>query len=543
MIDPDYEFYNFRGEPNLESRDYTATIEIRDGWGRLVAEVGDWVDFSFVNSSEVNDFEASSFQIPGTSPWTKFVMRANRMIVLAHIVLRRDGRIIHTWTGRIERAVRKMEGPQGSVTAELISDKAWLMYMLAYPAPFSPLWLQLPKSDIRSGSAVSVMKEYLARNLTRIMYQDKGFILGGIGAATKWNFLDRTSDWPYLQDWMWPVTLVPGRRADDNSPFIVLNARMISMVDLFQEVAKDYNLYVKTQFHVQGRDEAPSNLPLTRSGVWIDVIDKDKARSRGEKPGFFQQFTSEISIFIRGLFGKFDSPQTYSSEVPEDMKDWFGRDDSDPWVIFRYSREHWSNIEIASYSPTVTNSVAGGKSQEVINRGIELIANTAIKLLAGGIGLILPDIISGELDDIIMAYRLAEDDSMRDELGPFTFFEEYVGQGMTGYGIESTQALRHARGLSMGYRTATFTADAASFPPFLPFEEFDILDPVGFEDPDEDSIQMERIKLITVSGSRSDGISFEIRLGEAERPEDPTAIQQRRMEMFRSALISLTNSD
>lgn len=72
-------------------------------------------------------------------------------------------------------------------------------------------------------------------------------------------------------------------------------------------------------------------------------------------------------------------------------------------------------------------------------------------------------------------------------------------------------------------------------PPFKPFEDFDLLDPVGWEDVDEERIIPDRMKQITVRENR-EGVSFEFRLGELERPEEPWAIQQRRNKRFEEAL-------
>lgn len=540
-VHPDYDFYNFRSEPDLEARNYSVDIEIRDGWGRFIGLVTDWIDFSFTRADEATDVEASGFKVPGSSAWAKTLMRANRMNVLVHIILYRDDKEIHTWTGRVERSTRKIEGPQGTITVDLISDKAWLKFILAQNSPFSALWIQ-SKQDLRSGQAVTVMKEYLTRNLTRIAHQDNGHILTGAQLAINWNIMNEPSRWSGLQGWMWPVTVVPSRPSLDKSPFISLLGRMTPLATLFNEVARDYNILVKAHYHVPGRDQAPSTLPMPRGGVWIDVVDMDKARSRGEKPSFFGQFTREISIQIRGLFGKYDTPRALKTTEVEDLKDWFGREETDPWVIFRYSREHWSNIEISSYSPTSSRTTTGGKSPESINRGIEFLINKGLQILAAQVGIPLPNILGGELDDVLLAYRDFTDKGMREELGPMTFYEEFVGNGLSPHGVEAAQLLRESRSGALGYRTAVFSADSASFPPFLPFEDFDILDQVGFEDPDAEDIQLERVRKIEVGGDR-EGINFEIVLGESARPEDPIAIQQRRNEMFMSAILALADAD
>src|SRR5699024_6680745 len=65
------------------------------------------------------------------------------------------------------------------------------------------------------------------------------------------------------------------------------------------------------------------------------------------------------------------------------------------------------------------------------------------------------------------------------------------------YSFDAAQDLRRSRHNAVGYQTAMFTGDMASFRPFLPFEDFDILDPVGWEDKIEDKIFTERVKQIT----------------------------------------------
>lgn len=539
-IDPEYDFYNFRAEPHLESNDYSVSIEIRDGWGGFIGEVADYSELQYSHASDVSDLEASSFTVAGSSKWAKALMRANRSIVLVHFVLRRGDEIVKVWTGRIERSVRSLEGPQGSISVECVSDKVWIFYMIAQNSAFTELWLQ-QKLDMKVGQAVTIMKEFLATNLTRIAYQSQGRIIGNIEAWQKSNFLNDETKWRDLQTWMWPLTVVPSKKADDRSPKVVLTSRMTRMTELFHEVAKDYNLLVKVHFHVPGRDQAPANLPMPRAGLWVDVIDKDKARSRGEKPEFFGQFVEDISVFVRGLFGRYDEPRFYESTDIEDLKDWFGRREDDPWVIFRYSKEHFSDIEISSYAPTFSRSLAGGNSPEALNQGIQLLVNTALKIVFSQVGILLPDILDGELDDILFAHRDFQDSGMREMLGPFTLYEEYSSSQVTAWGTEAAQALRSSRRSAQGYKTATFSATGASFPPFRPFEDFDLLDQVGYEDPDEDLVQLERVKLITIKADRY-GIGFDMSLGEAERPEDPISVQQRRIEMLNSALNALANS-
>lgn len=160
-------------------------------------------------------------------------------------------------------------------------------------------------------------------------------------------------------------------------------------------------------------------------------------------------------------------------------------------------------------------------------------------LASVGLGFLGID-VGGFFDDVLFAYQRARDPNMRDFLGDFTLFEEFTGSGLTAYSFDAAQDLRTARYNSIGYQTAMFTGDMASFKPFLPFEDFDILDPVGWEDSIEDKMFTERVKQITVSFSRDQEISFEVRLGELDRPEEPDAIAQRRHESIIRAINTVT---
>src|SRR5699024_11378565 len=100
--------------------------------------------------------------------------------------------------------------------------------------------------------------------------------------------------------------------------------------------------------------------------------------------------------------------------------------------------------------------------------------------------------IWGTFDDVLFAYQRAEDKDMRCFCGDFLPLEECTCSGTTAYSFDAAQDLRRSRHNAVGYQTAMFTGDMASFRPFLPFEDFDILDPVGWEDKIEDKIFTER---------------------------------------------------
>lgn len=528
------EFYNsyepIRGNEPRDN-EYTVRIEVRDGQGWFLGELGDFIDARFEFEAEADNVEASKITIPGSSPWARIFMRANLSVLLVHGVLYRGKKPVRVWTGRVERSSRKREDHQSTVTVDLVSDKIWLKYIHCWSAPFSTLAIQAPKVNTKIGTAIHQMKKYAIDNLLR--YQDHG--LSYVQMVANSEYQSRPSQYGSVHTYMHPITVVPTDPNTDTSPIVVLGARMHSLAELWSEVAKDYNLLPKVHFHVPGRDIPPPNVTMPAEGIWIDIIDKDIARSRKTKESFFKSITKEIGVFIRGLFGRYDTPVTVDAYSISSLQNFFGDRPNDPWVIFRDSDEHWVQLETNSYSPMSTTSIAGGKAQEALNKGIELAVNTLIKLALAAVGVVFGDLISGELDDILFAYQRAHDKDMRNALGKYALYEDFDASGVTAYSMDAVQKLRTSRYTNAGYRTAAFNGTLGQFPPFRPFEDFDLLDPVGWEDADEGRILTERVKSISFSEDRS-GVQFEVRVGEADRPEEPWAVQARRNDMFKQGI-------
>ena len=86
--------------------DYSLYIEVFNGEGKFLGEVGDYMDASLSWNSEADNAESSSFIIPRPSLWSKTMMRANHQVTLIRCILTRAGKQIKKWTGRVERAVR-----------------------------------------------------------------------------------------------------------------------------------------------------------------------------------------------------------------------------------------------------------------------------------------------------------------------------------------------------------------------------------------------------------------------------------------------------
>lgn len=519
------------GEDGLGG-DYKVVIEVRNGNGRLVGVCGDWVEGAIAFNADASDVESSSFTVPASSPWASTFMRANRRLILIHVLIYRNGVQVTKmpWTGRIDRAVRRVEGGQGEVDVEIVSDKLVLKHLMAWSNPGEDLWIQAPKEAIYTGKVVHTLKRIASDNLLRYT-GNQPFV----GTSEVW--MDRPAEWATIDDKMPQIVVSPTSKSEDLTPEIVTQVAMTPMDEVWQQSCKDYNLVPSATMYVPGRDTPPDRLTLAKPTIILNIEDKDKARTRPESRPRWQVAVSSVGGFIRGLFGQFDTPDPIDVSSPEQLKDFFGHQATDPWVIFRDSDQHWSSMEVASYSPAASDSISGGQSQGFLNKGVQLIFNMLINSAFASIGLGFLGIdVGGTFDNVLFAYQRARDKDMREFFGDFTLLEEFTGSGTTAYSFDAAQDLRMSRYNAVGYQTAMFTGDMAAFKPFLPFEDFDLLDPVGWEDSLEDKVFTERVKQITVSFSRERPIAFEVRLGELDRPEEPGAIAQRRHESIVRAI-------
>jgi putative minor tail subunit len=545
------EFFNqtslHQRRQSVESdNEYTVRIEVRDGTARYLGDVGDWSDLSITWTSEADSSDASSFTIGGTSAWSKHFMRSNLQVCLVHFLVYRAGSLIKTWTGRVSRSTRTGNGPQSTIKVELDHDKVWLQHILAWPSPFAVLNAQFPKRDIALGPAIHVMKDYVIKAAVRLQANQHRLI-------ANYKLADYQNDpgkWRDLQSFMHPVIVPPTPKGADTTPNVALVAEMTPISELVAETCKDNNILPDVYCYVPGRDPKISGINMAKPGIVIDFVDKDRTRLNPTYRSFFAEITREIRTFIRGIFGRYDIPPSLQPTVDTKfLRDFFGTDTGRynvSWPILRSSDEHWHQQEVNAFAPTTYCSITGGKSNEFLNQGIKLIARTLIQQVLRLIGIgfsALTGWITGKLEDIFFAYQRAEDSDQKRFLGDFALPEDYGGKGYTAYSRDAAQALRMQRYSALGYKTAQFTGNVNSFLPFRVFEDFDLLDPVGWEDDDSDRIIPERLKQVTLTANRENGVVFEVRLGESDRPEEPWAIQSRRNAQFLRAITAAFNAE
>ena len=535
-------------KPGYEStvkNGYRFEIEVFSGDGVYLGEIGDYDDLQIEFSSEITDYDTGSFAIPSTSIWAPFFNGIQGQIVLIHILISDDDGVCKKWTGRVDDVQYGAEWSPTKTTINIISDKIWYKHIICWSAPFSPIGIQAPKRRVKTGPAISQMKQFIIDNLIRIQAPN----LSGLQQARLSTYNNNPGEFPNVKDIMTPVVMPSISDQVDTSPVVALMAQMTPADELCHEVCKDYNLLPSAEMIVPGRDPKPDWYTgnLDKPLVVLDIVDKDLSRTRSQWQSKWKALSKEALVFVRGLFGRYDAPPPTLIKVSntEQLKQFFGDNPTtDPWVIFRRSHEHWGKYSYRIVAPRAVKSIAGGKSQDFLNKGISLLINTAIKGALSMIGLaFVGDIITGELDDILLAYQVADDNFMRENLGKFALPESYDGKGVTAYSFDSTQALRTGRIENLGFYVGEFTGGLSAFKPFKIFRDFDLLDPVGWESDDGETIYTERIKKIAVQHNRGAEPQFEINVGRNERMDDPMELTQRQQARFSVAIKAAFNVD
>lgn len=484
------------------------TIEVRRGHMELEGYVNDHIEaeVEFVP----NKTGPGHIEVPANSKWAPIFKRCDQENIFVHVFV--NGK---KWTGRVDKCRKVKKGKVKTVIAELVSDYVWLEAIMAWSAPFMPLAIQAPKKDVMFMATATMIRTYMTKNLFRLQAGGSGLYKFPVGF-----FNDPLKNWWQVGGWMQPCVMLPGNPLFDTTRWNTLLARMTPMDVLFEEVLKSEDLELTAEAFVPGRDPQPSSLvTLTKPCIVFDIKDHRgvKGRTGTILDGLFNTIVDTLDPIVGTVIGTF----TGHSEMYS-LSKFFGTDPEDPWVVLREDED--DDIE---ESETVINSlqahtyIVGGQSPEWINKGINMLINAAITGLLSAIGIgFLGDLVNGEFDDILLAFQSVTDERLREQFGLFTLPEAFSGTGTTAYTFDSSQALRQTAYECRPYRTHSVTILDGK--PFVPFEHFDLMDPIGWEDDDE--IFVDRVTRIVVTDNRKSRAKMKVTIGDGE--EDADAFQK-----------------
>ena len=487
-----------RSDNRIISRRRTeVSIEVRRGHMELDGYVGDHIEaeFEFV----ANEVAPGHIEVPAKSRWASVFKRCDKENIFIHAFI--NGK---KWTGRVDRCRKKKVGKKKTVIAELVSDYVWFESIMAWSAPFMPLWFQLPKKDVKMMSTDTMIRSYLTSNVFRLQANLHKFPIGFFNNPMK--------NWWSVEQWMQPCVVLPGNPLFDTTRWNTLLARMTPMDQLFKEVLKDERLVLTAEAWVPGRDPQPSEaITLTKPCIVFDIKNERGVVGRTGTilDGLFNTIIDTIDPFIGAVVGAFTADSEKYS-----LAKFFGTDPKDPWVVFREDDDDdIEESEVIINAPQAHTAIVGGQAPDWLNKGIEMLVNAGIQGLLSSIGIgFLGDLISGELSDIVLAFQSATDERRREMFGIFGLPEAFETSGTTAFTADSSQALRKLLEETRPYRT--YTATIIDGKPFTPFVHFDVGQPVGWEDDDE--IHVDYVTRIVVTDSRKSFAKVAITVGDEE---------------------------
>ena len=491
----------------------------------LEGYIGDHLlaEFEFVE----NEAGPGRLEFNAKSRWAKIVSRCDKENIFIHAQINGEW-----WTGRVDRVRKKRKGKVRTVIAELVSDYVWLEAMFAWPAPFMPLFAQVPKKDVMVAPAHTMIKTYLFKTIFRLQANLYKFPVGFFNDPIN-------NGWWNVEKWSQPCVVLPVNPIFDDTRWNTLLARMTPLDQLFKQLLKDEHLVLTAKAWIPGRDPQPhKDIVLTKPCIVFDVIDKRKAQgSHGTiLDGLFRTIIDTLDPFIQPVIGMFTGDSDKYS-----LAHYFGTDPADPWVVFREG--DYTDIEeseVVINSPQAHTGIVGGHSPEWVNKGIELLVNSAIQGLLGAIGIgFLGNLINGELDDILLAFQSTTNHQVREQFGVFTLPEAFDPTGTTAFTFDAVQALRQLMWEIRPHRSFNVTINDGK--PFIPFVHFTVGDPVGWED--EDEIFVDYVRRIIVTDDRSSRAKIQIVIGDEEDKEEPMAESMRRIAGVKQAFDFWTLSD
>jgi len=481
--------------------------------------------------------------LPGDSEFGPMFMRCTDEVV--PITVNYNNR---KWSGRVDTCQRIWDGNGLQFVATLVDEWAWLQSILCWPSPFAPLQAQLPKAMIAVGPAITCIKSYLIANLMRLqipLWQVLNNIsIGGLISAVGGGFTpsywsgqdpDRPNNpvqWTegLVNRAAWPVAVKPVNPLTDTSKWTAMVARMVDAETLFTDILKDEGLMLTADLFIPGEDEPIPGLTLTRPTIVLDVVD-------------LSGFVGETGTAIDGLkrtIVEFGSNGTkvirpYTGPASDAYKEpgFFGQDYQEPWVTF-WEGQH-SGIRrsvVTAHHPIAKYVIVGGRSPGWLNKGINLLIESALSAILAFVGLsgIAPTILNGILDDVFLAFDRYYDRRRVESLGPYGFYEYYAPGGQVAYSlsgiINGLSAIHDTR----GYESYQFDIDDRA--PYQFGVHMDIGQPVAVESGGK--LYLQYLESARITDSRTERVATKLAIGDPSAEEDPNAKMARRLKRLGS---------
>ncbi|MGB7237150.1 MAG: hypothetical protein WBD41_14340 [Rhodococcus sp. (in: high G+C Gram-positive bacteria)] len=460
------------------------TVEIFDSAYGPLGIIGDYASckVKFIH----NAVGIGQLVIPGFDPFADLVMSCDTTVV--PIRVRYNGK---NWDGRVDEAISSGVRDNKTITVNLVDNYVWFHAIMAYPMPLPGFEeFQFPPQDLYVGPLRSGIYWYLQRNIWRLQF--------------------RTGQCP--------ITLLPYDILSDRTEWVTMQARMVPLDELFEEVLRDSTCQLRIRMWIKGRDPQPmpDRITLLESQLIVDVIDRPKTggvlNTGTLLDGLANTIAEAIADGIDSVIGGFlpGLADLISAKLKQtEMPSCIWSEDSDGVIDITESALH----------PKGYSAVVGGKSPSWMNKLISMGIEAAITALLSFAGLIIPGLasaLSGVLNDVFFAFMKATDYALKRKLGEFALPEVLANGGSAAYTFSAFQVAKLALFDNAGKRRAKIKV--LDYAPFGAFDDFDIGHLVGLQTASRTIF--DRVTSIEVSDTREDSVVVDSVIGDDD-PEKP----------------------
>lgn len=464
------------------------------------------------------------------------------------------------WSGRIKAAHDNFNKPDAAdvVECELEGDYTWLMKILAWPNFLLPLAVQFPPRGVAIGPAISVLKWLLGTQAFRLQSGMWDLVNNLASLNLDWRswfgaFLMQDPDGPDnefgLDDIMrmlrTPVYVVPTNPLADTSPFISINWRMDRVGSIFEKAVADYGLSVEVKLWRPGDPQPGSDpllalFPLTVPTIVVDI--KDRMGVVGPTGTFLDGILRVVVDLEGSLFGEALSPflNPNGEYAPDgwNIAPLLGVHFLPPWAIFNGDDPQGGvSGKISHHTPESWRVVIGGKSPQWLNDIINATLRWLVDLILIVVGIsgISSNLFDGLLNDVLIAFALADNFDRRVKMGPYGYPEVFVPTD-NAYSIDGIFAMKREMWNTRGYVSGQVT-----FRNGLPYEIGRDIFPNGLATIVRNGkLYTDYIENVVVIDTRDERAEVIVQIGDGKKEEAPIVRVQRNIARFEQAINALT---
>lgn len=448
---------------------HEALLRMFDPFYTPMYEINDHIDLKLTDPRQ--SLPAGSLTLKASDPAAVQAITCDTVVV--PIVYDKGG---YRWSGRIDVAHDEFKGGKYQTSCELIGDKHWLDRILAWPNPFTPIFIQDPSQWFAEGPGLTVIFALLAEQFFRIQS----------GLWEMWNNISGLNfDWrawlsslltrdglsvsDILQAIHTPVCIVPIDPLKDASAWIEINGRMDTCWKLIQQQLTDNGFYISAVIWLPGEPQPPGiAFPLIKPTVVVRL--QDLSGLTGPVDNFLGGIVVDAVQLEGSLSGQaisplITNPNNQAPFLPRDLGEFvaprLGVNFNPPWVVLNLDEPRSGVIEhsVDHHAPLCWQVVVGGQSPKWINDLINATLEWAVDAIQIAIGItgIPSSLLDGIFDNTLLAFTLVENFSRRLALGPFGFPEKFFPSGAGSLTIDTFMAEVEALWSTRGWPSAQIT--------------------------------------------------------------------------------------